>query len=78
MNLFCTWHNASRALSRLMCPVTQNFDRFDAQERALEKFRLFATQNNVHLSLVRIPSVEAYYTDPQYDWSYMDMHQNMI
>ena len=34
------------------------FERFDAQEQALEKFRRFATENNVHLSLVIHPRKE--------------------
>merc|ERR1711871_729152 len=37
----------------------RGFERFDAQEQALEKFRRFATEKNVHLSLVIHPRKEA-------------------
>ena len=33
----------------------RGFERFDAQERALERFRGFATEKNVHISLVVHP-----------------------
>ncbi len=35
-----------------------NFDKFDAQDIAIEKFRKFATERNVHLSLVVHPRKE--------------------
>jgi twinkle protein len=35
-----------------------NFGKFDAQENALEKFRQFATANNVHITLVIHPRKE--------------------
>lgn len=36
----------------------RSLDRFEAQERALESFRRFATQHNVHISLVIHPRKE--------------------
>lgn len=33
----------------------QGYEKFDAQERALELFRKFASQHNVHMSIVIHP-----------------------
>ena len=42
-----------------MVSIWQGFDRFDAQEAALDKFRRFASLRNVHVSLVIHPRKEA-------------------
>lgn len=38
---------------------SRGFERFEAQERALDKFRVFASARNVHVSLVIHPRKEA-------------------
>ena len=39
--------------------TTSTFDKFDVQDAAIEKFRKFATDRNVHLTLVCHPRKEA-------------------
>lgn len=42
-------------LNFMMSGQGRGYDKFDAQERALDRFRKFATHNNVHLTLVIHP-----------------------
>ena len=51
--------NLQFMISRVAAGRNSTFDKFDVQDVAIEKFRKFATEHNVHVTLVVHPRKEA-------------------